>query len=418
MYLTLIKSSIHSLLKNKKRSLLTMLGIIVGTATLVLVLSLGDGLRSIVLKQLSGLAPDNIFVETKAPNSLSKRGSGFENVLIKTLTLDDIDAMKKLPNVVDGYGMVAAQGKIQANTYQKTTSIFGVNSSYGIIEGLTTPYGRYFTDSEDRSESLLTVLGYNVAKDIAANLGYNDDIAKLIGERIKIDNKTYNIVGINEERGNMGFMSLDDVVYIPINTALKKVLGQDHIQIATIKASSIDAIPTLIPYIENVLRRQHKIKDITKDDFTIHTFQEAMDIVGTVLMGVTLVLSIVGGISLLVGGVGIMNVMYVSVVERTREIGLRKAIGASPSIIKKQFLIEAITITGLGGIIGTLLGVALVVVIWTVAGRLGYGWTLVFGAKSVLLPFIISSIIGLIFGYRPAQRASELDPIEALRTEV
>jgi putative ABC transport system permease protein len=292
----------------------------------------------------------------------------------------------------------------------KKMMLMGVSYEAPDVDNTEVAQGRFFTREEENSLSQVAVLGFE-----AKNKLFGDSEA--VGEGISIKGKKYRIVGVMSERGSAFFMNLDDIIYLPLRTMQKRLLGIDHVVFAVAKMKDgSQSIQTQNRIIE-LMREQHDITDPVKDDFAVNTMDEAQDMMGNVINNITSLLVALVCISLVVGGVGIMNIMYVSVAERTFEIGLRKAVGAKRKNILWQFLSEALFITLGGGIIGVLLGAIFAFVVKILAVNYGLTWTYHISVASVLIAVGFSVFVGLIFGIYPARKAARLDPIEALRRE-
>jgi putative ABC transport system permease protein len=278
------------------------------------------------------------------------------------------------------------------------------------VNSVQVDTGRFFTEEEDQGLSRVVVLGYDLATIL---FGTEDPL----GKNIKIGQLNFKVVGVMKKLGMQMFMNLDEMAYVPLRTAQKMLLGIDHILYMSLKMKDKNKLYSTRYQLERLLRKNHDIKDPTKDDFAIRTMDEAMKIIDTVTGGISLLLLAIAAISLLVGGVGIMNVMYVTVTERTREIGLKKSIGAPEHIILAEFMIEAVMITLLGGFLGIGGGIFVSWLVSVVAGLFSFQWPFIIALNGVFLALAISGGIGLIFGYAPARKAAQLNPIEALRYE-
>ena len=350
-----------------------------------------------------------MWVEVRVPKS-TRSGSPIDAVNIKTMNDKDQEAIEKLPNVDATYGWYTGQGKIKAGKQNQTSLILAVGDKYNYIQGTNMRSGRFFTAKEDRSRQKLVVLGSDLAEDLASS----DE--EIIGKNVKIDNKSFRVIGVMASQGSSGFFNPDTVAYIPVRTG-QSMWGVQHLQAIVVNIIDMEKAERTRWRTAEILRQNHDIDSPEKDDFQITTSDEALSIVGDVTGGISILLGALAGISLVVGGVGIMNVMYVTVTERTREIGLRKSIGAPRRAILMQFLIEAVLITLLGGVIGVIGGALLSWIASVGAGYAGYGWDFTIPSMAVVLALSVSVGIGLLFGYRPAKRAASLDPISALRSE-
>jgi putative ABC transport system permease protein len=411
MYFGIIKLSFQALRENGIRSFLTALGIIVGTAIVVIVLSVGEGIKSLIFQQVSNITSESLAIETQVPskgNSIQKAQNSAIGIEITTLSLDDFEDISRLPNFANGFPMLTGQGKFVHRNTTKTTIFFAVGHQYADSEKLKIAKGRFFTQEEDASLARVVVLGSELKNILFGN-------EQAIGKRITVNQQQYQVVGIAEEMGLKFFLNVDEMAYFPVRTAQKKILGIDHLSTISIKMKNKNFLDSTISQIENILRKNHNIKDSEKDDFVIRTADEAMDIIGTITTGVSLLLFALASISLIVGGVGIMNVMYVSVTERTNEIGLKKAIGASPFAIRIQFIIEAVFLSVSGGIIGIIMGTIISKLVSVVAQLFAFDWPFLLPMNALLLSFGISFLIGVLFGYAPAKKAAQMNPIDALR---
>lgn len=410
------KTAIIGLKTNKTRSFLTILGIVIGIASVILMMSLGDGAQNLILKQIMSMGANNIYVE---PGAFTGGGDMTQQMMegmeIKTLTLKDMEAIEKDPLVEIVAPIVVSVSRVIYKNNDEKITFYGTTPAYNKITNVQTILGSNFTDFDVRGMSKVAVLGYKIKENL-----FEDE--NPIGKIIRIKQTNFRVIGVMEEQGTQMFQNLDEYVYIPITTAQKFLLGINYVQSSVIKIVSQDKIDEAVESIRLMLRERHNIYnpegDLSKDDFKVVSGKETAEIMNTVTGILTLLLSSVAAIALVVGGVGIMNIMLVSVVERTREIGLRKAVGARKKDILYQFLIEAVVLTVLGGILGILLGAIfsyLISVVLTMV--LGIKWDFVLSLSSIILAFGVATSIGLIFGIYPARKAAELSPIDALRYE-
>lgn len=411
----LIKISIVSLKGNKIRTFLTTLGIIIGTAIVIIVLSVGSGIKALVLEQLSSISSETLWIEIQVPSDLEGQAKNTNTanslasgVEIKTMTLDDVDDIRKMDNVQNAYGMIMNQKKLSFDSTDKNTMFWAVEGDYPRIESIDIAEGRFFTIQEDKNLDKVIVLGSDVASTLFKN-------KSPLNQKIKIDQQSFRVIGVAKSIGAKFFINMDEIVYIPIRTAQTFLLGIDHIQAIAVDMKDSKEIYKTIQLIAKRLRSNHHIKDPAKDDFAIRTQEEAMGIIDTVTGGIQILLFLLALISLVVGGVGIMNVMYVSVSERTNEIGLRKALGAKPTVIKMQFIFESIIISLIGSLIGLITGITISWLISIVATGLGFNWPFVLSINQAIIVFSLAVILGVIFGYAPAKKAAQMNPIEALR---
>ncbi len=399
---------------NLMRTALTLLGLVIGIMTVIIVFAAGEGIRGLVLGQVESFGTDIVQTETKVP---STKGNASDNaqangVQVTTLTLDDLAAVEKLPNVKEGYGAVLAQEQASRGNELRRASLMGVSAEYiNIDAGTKIESGRFFTDAEDRSLATVAVIGNGMKEKL---FGEEDPI----GKNFRLRNERFTVIGVLEPRGAVMFINFDDYIYVPIRTLQKKLMGTDHIAFMVHGLENVDEGEATAEDIRYTLRERHDISDPDKDDFRVSTMEESLATLDTITNALTFLLLGIVCISLVVGGVGIMNIMYVSVTERTMEIGLRKAVGATRSEILRQFLIEAVLITLLGGVIGSLLGTAISFGISVIANNLlGFDWRFAIPVQAYVIAFSFSLVFGLVFGVTPARAAAKLDPIEALRTE-
>lgn len=413
-YITLALTSFR---RNPLRTLLTGLGIVISIASVIIVISSAQGVKGFLIGQFEQFGSNLLQTETRVPNtgSINSGESQEAQVLgtvVTTLKLDDMVAIRRLPNIVTAYAAQISQAVVTSPYDKKTAMLYGVSATLLEIDTGRINKGRFFTEEEDASLARVAVLGSGVAQ---ALYGQQDPV----GQVIKIKNKNFTIIGTFEPRGAVLFFNFDDVVYLPVQTLQKQIMGIDYISSITSKYRDKSKVQATVADVQELLRDRHNIDrdDPDKDDFVVQTMDDLSSTLDTIIGGFTILLVALAAISLIVGGVGIMNIMYVSVLERTFEIGLRKAVGATRQQILRQFLTEAVAITCLGGITGILLGVLVAFVIATVANALGFAWALVVPVYSIILATGFSVACGLIFGLYPARRAAELDPIDALRKE-
>lgn len=411
-YITL---ALHNFKRHLTRSLLTSLGIVIGIAAVIIVISAGQGVKGFLVDQLESFGSNLLQIETKIPSLGSQtdeaQARGFGTV-VTTLTLDDMLAIRKHPNIVNNYAGQIGQEVAQGPGTKKTVSLFGSTTTVQNIDTAKVAEGRFFTEEEDAALARVAILGSKVASDLFGN-------TNPVGQFIKIKQKSFKVIGVMEPRGAALFFDYDVYVYIPIRTMQKQILGIDYVTFISNQYRDSDKLKSTIDDLTYLLRNRHNIPldKPDKDDFVINSNEDVLNIFDTIIGGFTILLVALATISLIVGGVGIMNIMYVSVLERTFEIGLRKAVGARRKEILRQFLAEAVLTTGLGGITGIILGSLIAFLISLAANRLGFAWTFSIPIYSVILAVGFSVGTGLIFGIYPARRAADLNPIEALRYE-
>lgn len=400
----------HIIGRNKVRSFLTMLGIIIGVMAVIIVMSVGAGAQSLILNQIKGMGTNLIGI---LPGKADEKGppASVMGVVITSLKADDIRAIiKDNPHLTAGSGYVRGTETITWGDQKTDTYFVGVNAQYVEVEDAKVAKGRFFTDEEERAAARLAVLGSQVAKDL---FGDEDTMSK----EIKIKKTTFNIIGVMKQRGTAGMQNQDNQIFVPLETAQRLLLGINHISFARLKVDAPENSDAALEEIKVVLRERHKIDKPENDDFAVRSMTQELSAITQVTDALKMFLAAVAAIALIVGGVGIMNIMLAAVQERTREIGLRKAVGAKSRHIITQFLVESAMITSLGGSIGIVLGIVISFIVARVAQSLGYSWDFFISLPSILLGCVVSIGVGLIFGIIPARRASRLDPIEALRYE-
>lgn len=412
---TALKQSLKALLSNKGRTILTTLGVVIGIATVILVLSAGEGFRSLINSQVDALGSNTLFVQTRVPPTTKNRAStnneegNFNGVAITTLKQRDLDSIKKLGNVASTYGMITGQSVLQYGNSEKSTLYYGASSERFNIDKHTLATGRFYTENEEVAAAQVLVLGSKLAADLFED---TDPLGKLV----RVGTLNFQVIGVYNEQGSFAGPA-DDSAYMPLSTAQKKMLGVDYMSIAVVQVQDIKQGDSTAEDIRQTLRRSHGINNPDKDDFSVQTQAQALESFNTIFNGITILLIAIAAISLIVGGVGIMNIMYVVVTERTSEIGLKKALGAKPSDILSEFLIESILVTVLGGIIGIACGAGLSWLVSFIASSQGLAWDFVVPLYAIGLGFGVSAGIGILFGVLPARAASKMDPVEALRYE-
>jgi len=408
----LIKISYTALRAKKSRTFLTMLGIIIGIASVIIIMSVGAGAQSLIINQIKSVGSNLISI---FPGKSEEKGPppsvmGIVNTSLKDEDIQALQNPYNVPHVVAVTGYNRGTGTILWRDEEMDATFEGVNSYYPAVEDAQVESGRFFTEEENMSLSHVAVIGSEVKNTLFAD-------TDPLGQNIRIKKVSFTIVGVMPSRGTKGFQNQDNLVYLPQKTAQKLLLGINYNSLVRVKIDNENNVSEAVNDITLTLREQHNITDPVNDDFTIRSQQDALNVLLTVTDSLKFFLAAIAAISLIVGGVGIMNIMLVSVTERTREIGLRKAVGAKNNAILSQFLIESVIITLLGGIIGIIIGAVISILIALIARYLGYSWDLVISPMSILLATSISIFIGLVFGIYPAQRASGLNPIEALRYE-
>ncbi len=389
----LILLALDALKSNLVRTSLTMLGIIIGIASVIAIISLGEGSTASIVSDISSHGANVITVSP----GLSQRGPGQSAGTVTTLTTDDGESISELENVVAVSAVVNKSEQIVANAEETNASIRGVEETYAEIQSLELTSGLFFEAGDVEGMSRVVVLGDEIVEELFG------EGAEIIGETVRIDARTFRIVGVAYE---------DSSAYIPLTTAQKVMFGQDHVDSISVAVTSTELVESTMSVIEELLLLEHEIDDPELADFNVRSSQTFVETISSVTGTLTTLLSGIAAISLLVGGIGIMNIMLVTVTERTKEIGLLKAIGAKRKDILTQFLIEAIVLTMFGGLIGMLLGGGIAYVASSVMNI-----PFVVSISSVLLAFGVSAGVGITFGWYPANKASRLNPIDALRYE-
>ncbi len=407
-----LKIAIKSLMKNKLRTLLTVLGIVIGIAAVIIVTSAGEGLKGQITSQLDAFGNNIIQIEPKVPStshvSSENAMAQAQGVQITTLTKEDGEAIGKLKNISNHYAALIDQEIITYLNTNKVINIIGTEPSFIDMDKSEIAQGRFFNKDEENDLSRVAVLGNKLAKTLFGN-------QDPVGQQVKIGRTQFKIIGVLQERGNTFGFDFDNIVYLPLATLQKIIMGVDHVQWITAQMENPALEAETAEDIIQLLRNRHEISDSKYDDFSVMTMTEMREMVDTIFNAITFLLIALAGISLLVGGVGIMNIMYVSVSERTFEIGLRKAVGARKRQILWQFLFEAIIVTLIGGIIGITIGLFISWLVSFIAGQLDFNWSFILPPESIIIAFGFCATVGLIFGYYPAKQAAEMDVINALR---
>lgn len=412
---TAFKLALTNLTSNKKRTALSLLGVIIGVMLVIVVLSLGAGMKEYVMNEVESFGSDIINVEIKVPGtaktSASNAGGLASGTEIKTLTLDDAKDLAKLENLGAWYAGTMTQKVTSYRDKNKAVMIMGIGPGFFEIDKNTKlEKGKKFTEKDSGGAKSVAIIGSELAKSLFEN---EDPLDK----KIKVGNEKFSVKAVLEKRGSSGFFDFDNIVYIPTETVQKKLLNIDHVQWIVFKSKDPAKDPSTIKAMEKIMRKNHNIEKEEDEDFAITSMAEATEIVGQVFSILNVLLIGLTSVSLIVGGVGIMNVMYVAVTERTFEIGLRKAVGAKKRDVLLQFIYEAIILTLLGGLIGILLGFLIAKIAEIIAAQLNFFLTFPVTSFSILLAIGFSMLTGVVFGYKPARKASQMTPIEALRKD-
>ncbi|MGY0392482.1 ABC transporter permease [Bizionia sp. KMM 8389] len=403
--LNLFKIATKAIILNKTRTLLTMLGIIIGVASVIAMLAIGEGSKESIRTTISAMGSNMITIQPGADNRGPARGSGGD---VQTLTLKNYETIKEQADLLSYITPVVNDGgQVINGSNNWPSNIYGVNPEYLNIKVVGLQDGSMFTDAEVASASKVVVIGQTVVDNVFPD-GQNP-----VGQMIRFNNIPFKVIGVLEEKGENTFgQDQDDVVIAPFTTVQKRILAIDYLNQIIASAVSEDAAPDAVTQVSEILRTEHKLLDNEEDDFSVRSMEELISTFSSTSEMLTVLLVAVASISLLIGGIGIMNIMYVSVKERTKEIGLRMAVGGKGSDILMQFLIEAILISITGGVLGVLLGLGATVFI-----EKFLNWPTSVALYSIVVSFAVCAVTGIFFGWYPARKASALDPITALRYE-
>ncbi len=419
-FFSTVKLVLRTLLARKGRSFLTILGIVIGVAGVIIIIALGAGAQSLVLSQVTKLGTNLIGVLPGKSNETGPPAAVF-GVQVTTLTNDDVEAMKdktRAPHITALAAFARGSGAVLWQNKDIDTFYSGTQASYTLVQNAEVEQGRFFDEAEERAGANVAVLGFTVKEELFGE-------ADPIGQVIKINTLTslglgsvpFRVVGVMAKQGNAGFQNQDDQVFIPLIVAQQQLLGIRYLQFIRAKVDSAENVKAAIADVSQLLMERHRIKNQGDIDFSVRDLADAIKVLTGITNALRLFLVAMAGIALLVGGIGIMNIMLVTVAERTREIGLRKAVGASNQAVRNQFLLEAGSLTCLGGFLGIILGSLIAYLAALGARYAGYEWAFVISPLSIILAVGVSILTGVIFGLYPAFKAAKLNPIDALRYE-
>jgi putative ABC transport system permease protein len=421
-FVGIIKLVFKTLLARKGRSFLTILGIVIGVAGVIIIIALGAGAQSLILGQITKLGSNLLSIQPGKSNEKGPPAQIFGIVII-TLINEDADALRNKTQVPYATAINAmVRGSVSLVWQNKTidTNFIGTDTDYTEVFDFSIKEGQFFDKQQGDGDANVVVLGYSVYTQLFANTGINP-----IGQVIKVRNSSQSqaggvplrVIGVIEKRGSAIFQDLDDQIFVPLNIGQKQILGINYLASINIKVDSTNNINQTITDVTRVLNQTHKIKNGAEADFTVRNIADAVDLLSAITDALRIFLTAMAAVALVVGGVGILNIMLATVAERTREIGLRKAVGANNKSIMYQFLLEAGCLTFLGGILGIIIGIIISYLISLLMQYLGYDWDFLVSVTSVFLAVGVSILTGVIFGLYPALKASRLNPIDALRYE-
>jgi putative ABC transport system permease protein len=405
--LMIIRIAFRALARNKSRAALTMLGIIIGVSAVIVMVSIGQGAQATVQAQIEGMGTNLLFVSAGAQNVGGVRGGAGDANTGSQLTVEDLEAIRReVPSVALVSPVVNSRAQLVSGNQNWSTQVQGVSEQFPEIRKWNVQSGAFFTDSDVRAAARVVVIGQTIADNL---FGGQD----AVGQTLRVSNMPFRVVGVMARKGqDPQGRDQDDAAFAPYTSVQKKLLGSTRVQVAYVSAVSQDATYTAQSQIGDLLRQRHKLAPGAPDDFTVRNMSDVAEAANETNSVMTMLLGSIAGVSLLVGGIGIMNIMLVSVTERTREIGIRMAIGARSSAVRTQFLIESIVLSLTGGATGIVLGV-----VASVGVPLLLGWPTLVSTASIVGSVLFSAAVGIFFGYYPARKAAGLDPIEALRYE-
>lgn len=391
----IITEAFNTLRVNKLRTGLAVLGIVIGIGSVIALISLGQASQASITNQIESLGSNLLTISPKS---------------VTTLTYDDAEAIEtnsKITTVAKVSAEISKRSQIITGKNNTNTQVYGVTPVYSEIKKIEIANGLFITERDLESLSKVVVLGPQVVEDL-----FDDSTTNVVGQSVRIDKQIFKIIGVTKEKGGSGMTNQDDMVYVPLTTAMKVLYGQNYLSSISVEAKSDEVMVAAQDEVGYLLLERHKLSDPAKADFRIMNQSDILSTASSITGTLTSLLSGIAAISLLVGGIGIMNIMLVTVTERTREVGLRKALGAKKKAIIYQFLTEAILLTVIGGILGMILGI---IISYVLSKVMSLPFTI--SLSSIGLAIGVSGVIGVVFGWYPAKKASDLQPIEALRYE-
>ncbi|MFA7654010.1 MAG: ABC transporter permease [Candidatus Magasanikbacteria bacterium] len=397
----LFEETFLSLSANKSRSVLTILGIVIGIGSVIAMISVGQGTTANISNQIESLGTNLLTVSPGSQRrSMVQGGMGSS----QSLTMEDAEAIREITDIQAVAPTVSARKQVTIKGANTNTSINGIDTNYFGVKSVELESGAFITEAQIKSRAKVAILGPTTVTNLFGE-GFDS-----VGEKIRIAGQEFTVIGVTKAKGGTGFGSSDDLIYIPITTAQQYFTGSQNVSNINIQVKTTDLMTSAQDQVQVLLLERHNISDVAKADFSIMNQADMLSTMSSVAGSMTLLLAAIAGISLVVGGIGIMNMMLTTVTERTREIGLRKSLGATKNDISSQFLAESVALTFIGGVIGIVIGYLASLII----AKFG-SMTTVVTVWSVGLSFGISALIGIVFGYYPARRAAKLDPIDALR---
>lgn len=417
-----IKQVFRTLLARKGRSFLTILGIVIGVAGVIIIISLGAGAQSLVLGQVTKLGSDLLSIQPGKSNEKGPPAQVF-GIIVTTLTTRDAELLRdtsQVPHAVAVNALARGSSSVTWRGETVDTNFVATDAYYSKVVDFKMQSGEFFTQQQDAGAANVVVLGWSVAEELFDGKGV-DPIGQVI--KVKSSQNTQaggvplRVIGVVEKRGTSFFQDQDDQIFMPLVIGQQQLLGIHYLQAINLKVDATENVNQTIEDVKAVMNQSHRVKKDSDVDFTIRNIADAIAILTTITSALSLFLTAMAGIALVVGGIGILNIMMVTVAERTREIGLRKAVGASNKAVRNQFLLEAGTLTFTGGIIGIVVGSIISYLISLLMHYLGYDWAFVISISSVILAAGVSILTGVVFGLYPAFKAARLNPIEALRYE-